>query len=62
MTVVDTEGVLLIRMTQAEAISTALSLLTQVKSNSPNIGRLETYLDEDGRDFSIAVMDDENDD
>lgn len=55
MTVFDQEGVLMIRMNQNEALETIKSLSEQLISGSPNVGRVETILNNDGRDFSIAV-------
>jgi len=49
--------VLMIYMNSAEALQTIKSLTQQLISKSSNNGRYEKYLDEDGRDFSIAVSD-----
>jgi len=51
--------VLMIQMNRQEALLTIESLTKQLVSGSPNGGRYEKYL-EDGRDFSIAVMEDKN--
>ena len=55
MTVCDEEGVLMIRMSPAEALATIQSITSQLLAGSPNVGRYEKFLDKDGRDFSIAV-------
>ena len=47
----------MIYMNSAEALQTIKSLTQQLISKSSNNGRYEKYLDEDGRDFSIAVSD-----
>lgn len=55
MKVFDAEGVLMVRMSEAEALATIKSLTDQLLSGSPNVGRFEKHLEDDGRDFSIAV-------
>ena len=55
MTVVDKSGVLMIRMSPDEAVATIQSISSQILGGSSNVGRLETFLTGDGRDFSIAV-------
>lgn len=55
MTVFDDKGVLMIKMSPHEALATIKSLTEQLITGSPNVGRFERILDDDGRDFSIAV-------
>lgn len=55
MTVFDDKGILIIHMNHDEALETIKSLSSQLLSKSPNTGRVETILKDDGRDFSIAV-------
>ncbi len=57
MKVFDAKGVLMVRMSRDEALSTIQSLTEQLLSRSSNVGRFEKFLDDDGRDFSIAVED-----
>lgn len=55
MIVFDDKGVLMVKMSPNEALQTIKSLTEQLLSGSPNVGRYERILSEDGRDFSIAV-------
>lgn len=48
------DGMLFIHVSDREAISIAQSLLTQIKNNDANSGRVEHY-DENGTYFSIGV-------
>lgn len=56
MKVFDDKGVLMIKMSPEEALQTIRSLAEQLNTGSCNGGRLETFLKDDGRDFSIAVV------
>jgi hypothetical protein len=53
--VTDVPGVLMIKMSRREALSTIKGLTAQLIANDPNTGRFEKPLDKDGRSFSIAV-------
>ena len=44
----------MVRVTEDEALALIVSLATQLKKRSPNVGRLESYT-KDGQYFSIAV-------
>ena len=55
MTVFDDKGVLMVKMSELEALATIKSLSAQLLSGDCNTGRYEQVLNEDGRDFSIAV-------
>ena len=58
MKLVEVENVAILKVSTDEAVRLIQSLASQVVSGSPNIGRMETFLDEDQRrDFSIAVED-----
>lgn len=57
MKLFDGESVLMLKVSRKEALQLIQSLSTQLVEDDPNVGRMETFLDEpQRRDFSIAVL------
>jgi hypothetical protein len=51
----DNKGGLMIKMSLDAALLIIKSLIDQMSAGSPNVGRYERVLDDNGRDLSIAV-------